>query len=407
MTLAHPAYAQVREVTPIVSVMLENNPGMMTLDGTNTWILRAPGRDECVVVDPGDADEEHLARVAALGPVALTLITHRHFDHTGGVQRFFELTGAPVRSVDPEFLRGGGDTLVDGETIDVAGLTLTVIATPGHTKDSVSFTVEGEGTVLTGDTILGRGTTVLDDTDGDLGDYLSSLRRLLDLGAGHRVMPGHGPELPELNVVAQQYLDHREVVDVGVDVLDHLANGGCAPERLVDGLTGSADELGDLFLREVVRDAERARLLGAEPLRELQQRLGDTTGDVREDEVGQVVVGTTQTAREHPQELFGDLGAVVDPRLERFAVHADRADLGDRGRGGRTRTRVEDGQLTEHVGRAHDRQQVLTAVRRAATDLHLARNDDVQAVTGLTFVEDDMSAGEVDRLQLLGQRRYR
>ncbi|UOT04832.1 MBL fold metallo-hydrolase [Rhodococcus opacus] len=210
MTLAHPAYAQVREVTPIVSVMLENNPGMMTLDGTNTWILRAPGGDECVVVDPGDADEEHLARVAALGPVALTLITHRHFDHTGGVQRFFELTGAPVRSVDPEFLRGGGETLVDGETIDVAGLTLTVIATPGHTKDSVSFTVEGEGTVLTGDTILGRGTTVLDDTDGDLGDYLSSLRRLLDLGTGHRVMPGHGPELPELNVVAQQYLDHRE-----------------------------------------------------------------------------------------------------------------------------------------------------------------------------------------------------
>lgn len=86
MTLAHPAYAQVRAVTPTVSVMLENNPGMMTLDGTNTWILRAPGRDECVVVDPGDADEEHLSRVAALGPVALTLITHRHFDHTGGVQ---------------------------------------------------------------------------------------------------------------------------------------------------------------------------------------------------------------------------------------------------------------------------------------------------------------------------------
>ncbi|WP_213574427.1 MBL fold metallo-hydrolase [Rhodococcus sp. USK13] len=210
MTLAHPAYGQVRAVTPIVSVLLENNPGMMTLDGTNTWILRAPGRDECVVVDPGDQDEEHLARVAALGPVAVTLITHRHVDHTGGVQRFFELTGAPVRSVDPEFLRGGGEPLVDGEIIDVAGLTISVVATPGHTRDSVSFTVEGEGTVLTGDTILGRGTTVLDDSDGDLGDYLSSLRRLLELGPGHSVMPGHGPELPDLHTVARQYLDHRE-----------------------------------------------------------------------------------------------------------------------------------------------------------------------------------------------------
>ncbi|AOW93659.1 MBL fold metallo-hydrolase [Rhodococcus sp. WMMA185] len=219
MALVHPAHAQLREVTPIVSVMLQNNPGMMTLEGTNTWILRAPGRAECVVVDPGENEEEHLARVAAVGPVALTLITHRHFDHTGGVQRFFELTGAPARSVDPEFLRGGGKPLVDGETIDVAGLTLEVVATPGHTRDSVSFVVEGgdfeggggfEGTVLTGDTILGRGTAVLDDTDGDLGDYLSSLRRLRDLGTGYRVMPGHGPELPELTAVAQQYLAHRE-----------------------------------------------------------------------------------------------------------------------------------------------------------------------------------------------------
>ncbi len=121
MSTVHPAYAQLRRVTDIASVLLENNPGMMTLDGTNTWILHAPGSVECVVVDPGDNDEEHLQRVAGIGPVALTLITHRHYDHTGGVDRFHELTSAPVRSVDPTFLRGGASALVDGEVIEVAG----------------------------------------------------------------------------------------------------------------------------------------------------------------------------------------------------------------------------------------------------------------------------------------------
>ena len=193
MSTVHPAYAQLRRVTDIASVLLENNPGMMTLDGTNTWILHAPGSVECVVVDPGDNDEEHLQRVAGIGPVALTLITHRHYDHTGGVDRFHELTSAPVRSVDPAFLRGGASALVDGEVIEVAGLKLRILATPGHTADSVSIVIENDASVLTGDTILGRGTAVLDDSDGDLGDYLTSLRSLAALGEGLTVLPGHGP----------------------------------------------------------------------------------------------------------------------------------------------------------------------------------------------------------------------
>lgn len=210
MTTVHPAYAQLRRVTDIASVMLENNPGMMTLDGTNTWILQLPGNSECVVVDPGDNDEEHLQRVAGVGRVVLTLITHRHFDHTGGVGRFHELTSAPVRSVDPEFLRGGVAVLADGEVIEAAGLTLRIMATPGHTADSVSVVIENEGSVLTGDTILGRGTAVLDDTDGDLGDYLTSLRALAELSEGRTVLPGHGPELADLQEISQQYLAHRE-----------------------------------------------------------------------------------------------------------------------------------------------------------------------------------------------------
>jgi glyoxylase-like metal-dependent hydrolase (beta-lactamase superfamily II) len=100
--------------------------------------------------------------------------------------------------------------LPDGELIEEVGLAIRVLRTPGHTKDSTSFVIEGEGSVLTGDTILGRGTTVLDASDGDLGDYLASLRALIDLGTGRAVLPGHGPDLPDLQTVAQQYLSHRE-----------------------------------------------------------------------------------------------------------------------------------------------------------------------------------------------------
>ncbi|MBB2992169.1 glyoxylase-like metal-dependent hydrolase (beta-lactamase superfamily II) [Mycolicibacterium iranicum] len=206
--MEHPAYGLLRPVTETASVLLCENPGLMTLDGTNTWVLRGPGSDEMVVIDPGPDDkDEHIERLAALGPIPLVLISHRHGDHTGGIDRLVDLTGAVVRSVGSGFQRGLGGSLTDGEVIDAAGLTITVMATPGHTADSLSFLVDD--TVLTADTVLGRGTTVIDSEDGDLGDYLESLRRLR--GLGHRtVLPGHGPELDDMAAVCDTYLAHRE-----------------------------------------------------------------------------------------------------------------------------------------------------------------------------------------------------
>jgi glyoxylase-like metal-dependent hydrolase (beta-lactamase superfamily II) len=123
----HPAYGLLRPVTESASVLLCDNPGRMTLDGTNTWVLRGPGSDEMVVVDPGPDDrDEHIERLAALGPIPLVLISHRHGDHTGGIDRIVELTGAVVRSVGSGFLRGLGGPLTDGEVIDAAGLRITV-----------------------------------------------------------------------------------------------------------------------------------------------------------------------------------------------------------------------------------------------------------------------------------------
>jgi glyoxylase-like metal-dependent hydrolase (beta-lactamase superfamily II) len=206
-SLEHPAYGELRPVTATASVLLCDNPGIMTLDGTNTWVLRGPGSDEMVIVDPGPDDDAHIGRVAALGKISLVLISHRHADHTDGIDKLVERTGAVVRSVGSGFLRGLGGPLVDGEVIDAAGLRITVLATPGHTGDSVSFLLDDA--VLTADTVLGRGTTVIDNEDGSLRDYLESLRRLGGLG-NRTVLPGHGPDLADLKAVTEMYLAHRE-----------------------------------------------------------------------------------------------------------------------------------------------------------------------------------------------------
>ena len=196
----------LRAVTPTAGVVLAPNPGPMTLEGTNTWVLRDPSSESCVVVDPGPRTESHLAEVAAQGPVDVVLLTHGHADHSEGARRFAELTGASVRALDPAH-RLGDEGLCAGDVVAAAGLELRVLATPGHSSDSLSFALVDA--VLTGDTILGRGTTVVAHPDGVLADYLASLRRLRELG-DITVLPGHGPELASAGLAAEQYLVHRE-----------------------------------------------------------------------------------------------------------------------------------------------------------------------------------------------------
>jgi glyoxylase-like metal-dependent hydrolase (beta-lactamase superfamily II) len=182
----------------------------MTLEGTNTYVLRAAGAPAGVVVDPGPLDEEHLAAVAALGQVQLILLTHGHPDHAEGAHLFQEMTGAPMAAVEPRLVVDI-EPLRGQETFtDVGGLTVRVVATPGHTSDSVSFVVEGdEPGLLTGDTILGRGSTVVAHPDGVLAPYLDSLARLRDLGP-MVLLPGHGPVRPDASALAAEYLAHRE-----------------------------------------------------------------------------------------------------------------------------------------------------------------------------------------------------
>jgi glyoxylase-like metal-dependent hydrolase (beta-lactamase superfamily II) len=210
------------------SLVRAPNPGPMTLDGTNTWVLRAPGADRVVVVDPGPADEGHLRVVAGHGPVAAVLVTHGHPDHVGGLPRFRELTGA------------GPARLAGAHPVQLAGLRITMLETPGHTADSICLLVEvdGERAVLTGDTILGRGTTVVAWPDGELGDYLASLERLAGL-AGVPALPGHGPALADCAAAANYYLAHRRARLAEVEAA--VAAGATTPAQVVETVYAELD----------------------------------------------------------------------------------------------------------------------------------------------------------------------
>lgn len=192
--------------------VLAPNPNIMTLDGTNTWVLREPGARHSVVVDPGPSILSHLDEVAEVaGEVGVVLLTHHHLDHSEAAKEFAERVGCGVRALDPAH-QLGSEGLGDGDVVEVDGLEVRVVGTPGHTADSLSFLLPGDGAVLTGDTVLGRGTTVVAHPDGQLGAYLDSLDRLHALAERQeatRILPGHGPVIDDALGALDFYIAHR------------------------------------------------------------------------------------------------------------------------------------------------------------------------------------------------------
>jgi glyoxylase-like metal-dependent hydrolase (beta-lactamase superfamily II) len=222
------------DLEPLVTRVLAPNPSGMTLDGTNTYVVGAPGSGQAVVVDPGPDDAGHLAAVeAALAArdarCVAVLVTHHHGDHAEAALPWGARFSSPVAAATTQVAGPAGQILAPGEQLALAGTVIGVVPTPGHTGDHLAFRLES-GAVLVGDHVLGRGTSVVTHPEGDVVAYLDSLRRVHDLGPS-ALYCGHGPELTEdPGAVLDFYVAHRiyrenqllEALDSGPRTVDDL-----------------------------------------------------------------------------------------------------------------------------------------------------------------------------------------
>jgi len=221
-------------VTRITRV-LAPNPGPYTLEGTNTWVV---GDGPSFVIDPGPRDEGHIAEIArSARHVVAILLTHHHPDHAPGAPALGAAVRAPIAALVPQ---EGETALSAGEILRAGDVALEVVATPGHSSDHCVFYDRPSGSLFTGDAVLGRGTSVVDPPDGDMAEYVESLRRMLELGPSV-IYPGHGPAVWSGTDKLHEYLEHRALRER--QVLDGLHDGPRSPEDLVPEIYGEYPEV--------------------------------------------------------------------------------------------------------------------------------------------------------------------
>ena len=224
----------------LTECVLAPNPSAWTLDGTNTWIV-GEASGSCIIVDPGPLSGGHDAAIGdALerrnNRATAVVLTHSHIDHAEGAHELARYLGVPLHTWDATRLdEGAGDvrTLRHDAVLEVNGADVRVLPTPGHSSDSVCF-VAGTS-ILTGDTVLGRGTTLVAHPDGRLADYLASLQALAHECREHEIatlLPGHGPPLDDPDGVVEAYLKHRhERLD---EISAVMKAGASTVEEIVD-----------------------------------------------------------------------------------------------------------------------------------------------------------------------------
>ena len=195
-------------LSALVRLVRADNPSPLTLEGTNTYLI---GERNPIVLDPGPDDAAHLRRVLdQAGEPRLVLITHRHPDHAEGAERFAAMARAPLAAYPDggSAFCSGAEVVRDRQTIHGDGATLVAMFTPGHASDHLSFWLEEERALFTGDHVLGRGTTVVAHPAGDMGDYLASLARARAADPA-RLYPGHGPVVDDPLPFLDYYIAHR------------------------------------------------------------------------------------------------------------------------------------------------------------------------------------------------------
>jgi ribonuclease/clavin/mitogillin len=225
-----PDYARL---SPRVATVLGHNPSPFTGPGTNTYLVGTGRRP--LLLDTGqgvplwiDLLVQALHELAHGGAIERIVLTHAHVDHIGGVKQVAERFGRieVLKKPWPGHDEAAGVPITpigDGAVIAAEGATLRAIHTPGHAPDHLCYYLEEERALFTGDVVLGAGTTVIPDDTGDLGDYMNSLRRLLELDL-ETIYPAHGPVIRNPRAKLREYIAHRELRER--QVLDTLANNG-------------------------------------------------------------------------------------------------------------------------------------------------------------------------------------
>ena len=215
-------YASLEQLEPGIGQLLAHNPSPFTFTGTQSFLV---GEREVAVIDPGPDLPDHLdALEAAIAgrPVAAILCTHTHRDHSPGATPLAQRTGAPIVGCAPLALETVGPradasfdpdyapdrVLADGDSVDVDGLQLTAVATPGHTSNHLCFALEGSGVLFTGDHVMGWSTTVVVPPDGDMAAYMASLDKLRQ--RDDRIYyPAHGPAVTKPAQLVRGLIGHR------------------------------------------------------------------------------------------------------------------------------------------------------------------------------------------------------
>lgn len=234
-----PAFGEMprdSELDQLVSRVLAPNPGPFSLDGTNTYVVGDPGSGTAVVVDPGPTDPEHLERVRAVlarrdAECAAIVVTHFHLDHAEAALPWAEELGCRVVASRRDVAGDEGRVIGDGDVVEVDRLRIEAVFTPGHSSDHLSFRLPN-GVLLTGDHILGRGTTVVGWPEGDMSAYVTSLHRVLEVGPD-ALYPGHGPEMvgEDPLAVVRFYVDQRRYREA--QILAVLADGPADAHAMV------------------------------------------------------------------------------------------------------------------------------------------------------------------------------